>query len=171
MKRFRLPEMRRRMACARGIWPAVGMSGFSLVEMLIAIVILTFGLLAAAQIIYSAVCSASLARCKGNIAVLAHAKLESLSDLYARDPGAVELTEGSHGPEFVPVVNPLTGVVLNRFSVTWQVNPVADPRPGRRLTARQIVVLVRPVDAANNANYKAYLNKAALVAGMFSPRD
>ena len=145
-------------------------NGFSLVEMLIATLILASGLLASAQIIYSAMCSASLARSKGCIAIVAQDKLEFLADLYARDPGAAELTNGDHGPDFVPVVNPLTGGVLNRFSVTWQVSTVVDPRPGKILAARQVVVTVRPVNADDEPNYKAYLNKAAVVAGMFSRR-
>ncbi len=147
-----------------------GMAGFSLVELLIATLILTFGLLAAAQIIYSALCSASLARSKGNIAVVAHAKLEFLADLYARNPGAPELSDGDHGPDLVPVLNPATGAVLNRFSVTWQARTVGDPRPGKTLQARQIVVVVSPVDTAGGANHKAFLNKTTVVAGIFSPR-
>ncbi len=68
-------------------------------------------------------------------------------------------------------MNPLTGAVLNRFSVAWQVSVVPDPRPGKSLIARQVVVTVMPINAANEANYKPYLNKAAVVAGIFSPRD
>jgi Tfp pilus assembly protein PilV len=157
--------------CGQGSRTDQVVNGFSLAELLIATLILTFGLLAAAQFIYSAVCSASLARSKGSIAVVAQDKLEFLADLYARNPGAAELTNGNHGPDLVPVVNPLTGAVLNRFSVTWQVSMVADPRPGKSLVARQVVVIVKPINAANGANYRAYLNKAAIVAGIFSPRN
>ncbi len=143
-------------------------AGFSLVELLIAIFILNFGLLAAAQMIYVAMCSTSLARSKVAIAVVANHKLESLADLYAGNPGAPELTLGPHGPDLVSIMNPATGTALNRFRVTWQVNTVADPRPGKDLAARQVVVTVRPVDAFNNTNDKAYLNKAAVVAGIFA---
>jgi len=146
-------------------------NGFSLVELLIATLILSFGVLGAAQIIYSAVCSASLARSKGSIAMVAQGKLEFLSDLYARDPAAAELTTGYHGPDLVPVVNPFTGAILNRFSVTWQVGAVADPRPGKNLIARQVVVTIMPIDAAGGANYRAYLNKAVVVSRILSPRD
>jgi hypothetical protein len=71
----------------------------------------------------------------------------------------------------VPVVNPLTGTVLNRFSVSWQVGAVADPRPGKSLVARQVVVTIQPINAAGGANYRAYLNKSIVVSRIMSPRD
>jgi hypothetical protein len=145
-------------------------AGFSLVELMIATFILTVGLLEAAQIIYAAMCSASLARSKGAIAVVANDKLEFLADLYAANPGAPDLAVGVHGPDLVSIVNPASGTILNRFQVIWQVSGVADPRPGKSPTARQIVVTVQPIDAANQTNDKAYLNKSAIVAGVFSPR-
>ncbi len=103
--------------------------------------------------------------------MVAQDKLEFLADLYARDCGAAELATGDHGPDLVEVVNPLTGAILNRFSVAWQVGAVADPRPGKSLVARQVVVAVKPVDAAGETNHKAFLNKAVVVARILSPRD
>lgn len=72
--------------CGQGGRTHRAVNGFSLVELLIATLILTSGLLAAAQVIYSAVCSVSLARAKGSIAIVAQDKLEFLADLYARIP-------------------------------------------------------------------------------------
>ncbi len=137
---------------------------------MIATFILTLGLLEAAQMIYAAMCSASLARTKGAIAVVANDKLECLADLFAGNPSAPDLALGMHGPDLVSVVNPASGMLLNRFQVTWQVSTVPDPRPGKNLSARQVAVLVRPIDAANQTNDKAYLNKSTIVAGIFSPR-
>ena len=154
----------------KGPEPGSAAAGFSLVELIIATFILTFGLLEAAQIIYAAMSSASLARSKSAIAVVANDKLEYLADLYAGNPNAPDLALGMHGPDLISITNPASGTVLNRFQVTWQVGRVADPRPGRALAARQVAVSVRPIDAANQANDKAYLNKSAIVAGVFSPR-
>ena len=162
--------MRTNRSMARGHEAARVVAGFSLVELMIATFILTLGLLEAAQMIYVAMCSASLARSKGAVAVVANDKLEFLADLYSGNRGAPELTLGGHGPDLVAIVNPANGTILNRFQVTWQVSAVADPRPGKNLAARQVTVTVGPIDAANKPNYKAYLNKSAIVAGIFSPR-
>ncbi len=145
-------------------------AGFSMVEVMIATFILTFGLLEAAQIIYAAMCSSSLSRSKSAIAVVANDKLESLADLYDQNSGAPDLVPGAHGPDLVSIANPASNTILNRFQVTWQVSEVADPRPGKVLKARQVVVTVRPVGAANQPNDKPYLNKSAIVAGVFSSR-
>jgi prepilin-type N-terminal cleavage/methylation domain-containing protein len=146
------------------------MQGFSLVELLVATFILTFGLLAAAQIVYAAINSVSLARAKGNITIVAQEKLAFLADLYSRNPRAEELADGEHGPDLVQVVNPLTSKVMDRFRVTWQASALSDPRPGKILVAKQVVVVVRPIDAVNRDNYKAFHNKAVVVAGVFSQR-
>jgi type II secretory pathway pseudopilin PulG len=146
------------------------MQGFSLVELLVTTFILTFGLLAAAQIVYAAINSASLARAKGNITIVAQDKLEFLADLYARNPGAAELADGEHGPDLVQIINPITNTVMDRFRINWQVSAVSDPRPIKILAAKQVVVVVMPINAANQDNYKAFHNKAAVVAGIFSQR-
>lgn len=145
--------------------------GFSLIEMMVAMLILAFGLLAAGQMIYVAMSSAALARSKGNVTVVAQDKLEFLSDLYARDPAAPELTLGDHGPEMVQVVNPTDNTTVNRFEVTWKVLVVNDPRAGKVLQASQVRVTVKPVGTGGADNYKAYANKSAVVEGIFSPRS
>jgi len=149
---------------------AAAARGFTLIETLIAMCILTFGLLAAGQMIYVAVASASLARSKGSAAIVAQGKLASLADLYSRDPNAADLSIGNHGPEQVEVVNPAAHNVLNRYNVTWTVGTVSDPRTGRALNARQVFVTVTPIDAANNAHFRASLNKIVTVPAIFSPR-
>jgi prepilin-type N-terminal cleavage/methylation domain-containing protein len=144
--------------------------GFTLVEMLIAMFILTFGLLAAGQMMYAALGSTSLARSKGNAAVVAQDRLESLADLYRQNPGATDLTNGAHGPIQVEVLNPGNGQPLNRFNVGWNVATVPDPRPGRVLNARQVTVTVTPIGQGTTVNSRILLNKVVNVTAIFSAR-
>jgi prepilin-type N-terminal cleavage/methylation domain-containing protein len=153
-----------------GSSPASRAAGFSLIEMMVAMFILTFGLLAAGQMIFVAMGSASLARAKGNLTVVAQDKLEFLADLYARNPDAADFAPGDHGPDYVQIVNPLDNTTLDRFEVTWKISAVVDPRPGKILQASQVRITVRPVSAGGGSNYKAYSNKAAVVVGILSPR-
>ncbi len=107
--------------------------GFALVETLIALFLLAYGFLAAGQILSLAAGSASLSRSKGNAITVAQSKLALLADIYRRDPGAEELSDGVHGPERVDLINPAANCVLNRFSLIWTVAPVPDPRGGAPL--------------------------------------
>jgi prepilin-type N-terminal cleavage/methylation domain-containing protein len=144
-------------------------SGFSLVEMMVALFILSFGLLAAGQMMYVAVSSVSLARTKGNISIAAQDRLEYLADMYARDPGSADLTDGNHGPVQVQFVDPASHVALNRFQITWNVSTVTDPRPGKVLKAKKVEVTVRPIDNAGTIRFRVFSNKATVVVGIFSP--
>lgn len=144
--------------------------GFTLVEALIAVFVLAFGLLAAGQMIFVAASSSSLARCKGNAALLAQGKLEFLGDLYSRDPDLTALKNGEHGPEQVEVINPAGHSVLNRFSVSWTVNEVPDPRAGVELKAKMVTVSVTPIDAANQKDLRASFNKAVTVSTILSAK-
>jgi len=163
-------HLRDRSGVARGSGRAS--DGFTLIETMIAMVVLTFGLLAAGQMIYVSVAAASLARSKGSAAVVAQSKLEELSALFSNNPASAALTDGNHGPEASQIVNPAEGnSVLNRYSVSWTVSTVPDPRPNRTLAAKQVVVTVTPVDAANNNNRRAFLNKIVTVSAIFSVRN
>src|SRR2546422_1658222 len=91
--------------------------GFTLIETMIALLILTFGILAAGQLMYVAMGSNSLSRSKGSAMTVAQDRLESLADLYRRDPADANLTTGDHGPEQVSVTNPNDASIVNRFNV------------------------------------------------------
>jgi Tfp pilus assembly protein PilV len=145
--------------------------GFSLVEVLIALLIMTCGLLAVGQLIYTTAASGSLARSKDTASLAAQNKFEYLSDLYNRDPGAAELAEGAHGPEEAESLNPVTGAPLNRFSITWNVQNVPDPRPGKILKARQVSITVTPVRSGDVANVKPWLNKVLTVNSVLSEKN
>jgi prepilin-type N-terminal cleavage/methylation domain-containing protein len=150
---------------------AASPAGFTLVEMLIAMMVMTFGLLAAGQLMYVAMGSASLARSKGSAAIVAQDKLEFLADRFRQDPTLPDFTNGSHGPEQVQVTNPATGRVVNRFNVQWTVATVADPRPGVTLKAKQVCVTVTPIrSTSTTVNTQTSLNKIVNVTAIFSTR-
>jgi prepilin-type N-terminal cleavage/methylation domain-containing protein len=142
--------------------------GFSLIEMMIALVILTFGLLAVGPLLYTAWSADSLSRSKGTAAIAAQNKLESLADLYHQNPLADELMLGSHGPEQIQIVNPVDGTVLNRYSVDWIVSHVPDPRPGKMVEARLVSVRITPIDSQGEENSRPALNKILNVSTIFS---
>ncbi len=149
---------------------AARQAGFTLTEMLIALLILSFGLLSAGQLMYVAMSSSSLARSKSSAASVAQDKLEFLADLYRREPGNEDLALGDHGPQVVQVTNPNGGGVLNRFRVEWQVSPVPDPRPGKTLASRLVRVRVTPIGTDGSVNSRIGLNKVVNMTSIFSPR-
>lgn len=137
-------------------------------EALVALFILSFGLLAAGQLTCVAINSRTLARSKAAAAVVAQSKMESLAALYQSDPADAALQGGSHGPEVVTVVDPGTGACLNRFDVAWHAGPVADPRPGKELRALKVTVTVTPLGPGREKNLKAWQNKEIRVTRIFS---
>jgi Tfp pilus assembly protein PilV len=146
------------------------LDGFSLVEILVSLCILTFGLLATAQIVFVSLTSTTLSRSKSLAAFAAQSQLESLAELFSRNPDAGELADGNHGPRTVEVANPGEGTVLNRFSVGWTVSGVTDPRPGRELNARQVTVTVTPIDVGGSPQPKALFNKVVSISVILSAR-
>ncbi len=145
--------------------------GMTAIETLIAILILTFGLLAAAQMIYVAMGSASLVRSKACAAVAAQDKLDYLADLYRRNSAAPDLAAGDHGPQLAQTMNPADGAILNRFTIRWSVSGVPDPRSGKDLRAKRVALTVTPVDAAGNSNLRVFMNKVVSVTAIFSAAD
>ncbi len=145
------------------------MRGFTLIEMMIALVVLTFGLLTAGQMLFIAASSGSLARSKGTAAIIAQHKLESLAGLYQQDPLTADLTLGDHGPEQTQIINPSNGTILNRNNIQWNVSSVFGPR-GVLPDSRQVTVTVTPALLGGVENSKAGLNKILNVTTIFSPR-
>jgi hypothetical protein len=143
-------------------------NGFTLVETLTALLILTFGLLASGQLIFVVMSSTSLARSKGSAILAAQSKLEDLAVLYHRNPAAADLAIGSHGPEPFESTNPVAHSTLNRYHVVWNVALVPDPRPGKILKARRVTVTVTPIGSDNAANKKASLNNVVNLTTIFS---
>ncbi len=144
-------------------------AGFSLVEMMIALAILTFGCLATAPLLYVAASSGSLARSKEAAAVAAQSMLESLADLYRRNPSADDFAPGMHGPLQTQTANPVDGRILNRFDVAWTVSHVPDPRPGKAVNARLVRVTVTPIQSGGKENSRPAFNKILNITSILSP--
>lgn len=144
--------------------------GFSLVEIMIALCVISFGLLAVGQLLYIAAGSNSLARSKSAAALAAQNVLESLEASYGQNPMAADLAIGRHGPRTIEVSNPEAGTLLNRFYAHWIVESVPDPRPGRNLKARQVRATVTPVQSDGSENSRPGLNKILNVSTLFSQR-
>jgi prepilin-type N-terminal cleavage/methylation domain-containing protein len=138
--------------------------GFSLIEMMIALLLLTLGLLAAGQLIYSTVSTGSLARSKMTAAIAAQDEIERLSALYARNPLANDLTIGDHGPLRSDFSNPLEGTALNRYSILWNISEVPDPRPGKTINAKIARITIIPQSGQTR------FNKIINVTTVLSPK-
>jgi prepilin-type N-terminal cleavage/methylation domain-containing protein len=146
------------------------MRGFGLLEIMMALVLLTIGMLSAARMLYVAASSASLSRSKGTAAIAAQDALESLAVLYRQNPSAPDLTVGRHGPTQTQVVNPVDGAVLNRYSILWDVTQVPDPRPGKILAARRVSITVTPALPGGASNSKPGMNKVLSISTVFGVR-
>jgi prepilin-type N-terminal cleavage/methylation domain-containing protein len=144
------------------------MKGFSLIEMTIALLVLTFGLLAGGQLLSLAASSDSLARAKGTAALAAQDMLEKLADLYRRDASAMDLALGHHGPTRTQIVNPVNGSVLNQYNIEWNVRSLPGFRSGRPLDARLVMVTVSPAYAGGQPNLKPGRNKVVSISSILS---
>ena len=142
--------------------------GFSLIEMIIALLILTLGLLAAGPMLSTTAHLTTLARSKNTAALTAQSALEHLADLYRRNPSAVELTPGNHQEASLrEVINPLNMSVLNRYKVTWFVDDIPDPRAGMILPGRMVSVRVTPLRSESEADIDSIRNKVLSVTAIF----
>ena len=131
-----------------------------MLELLTAVFILTFGLLAAAQLLIMTMRLDALARSKSTAALAAQNELERLADLHRRNPSAEELTIGSHqAKELAEIRNPLTQNALNRYKITWLVGGIPDPRPGMNPPGRIISVRATPMLTEDVENTQPFQNK------------
>jgi type II secretory pathway pseudopilin PulG len=126
-----------------------GETGFGLVELMIASLILTCSLLAVGPLLSTTIRLTATARSKSTAAVAAQSTLEHLADLYRRNPSDAELAPGQHQEESLREVrNPLDSGVLDRYEITWVVGELPDPRPSTVaavLPGRTVSVRVTPV--------------------------
>ena len=139
---------------------SVQADGFSLVEVMIAVFILTVGLLSAAQLLAMAAGLDAQARSKSTAALAAQNELERLADLYRRNPAADELTIGTHqAEELTEIRNPATQNVLSRYKITWLVEGIPDPRPGLEPQGRVISVRATPMLTESVESPRSFKNK------------
>jgi Tfp pilus assembly protein PilV len=145
--------------------------GFSLVESLMAILVLSLGFMFVGQMIVSSVGSSTLARSKGTAGVAATNKLEALALKYRASDSDADLTLGNHGPEQVEILNPQDSNKVNRYNVAWTVSSVSDPRAGKVLKAVYVTVTVTPIESSGTStNNKIGQNKVLNVSTIFSYR-
>lgn len=149
--------------------PLFKIDGFSLIEVMIALGILAFGMLAGSSLIYTAVRSNSLARSQSTAGIAAQNKLEMLAEAYRRNPSDKDLTPGAHGPEQIEIVNPNNGSALNRYDTRWTVSQVSDPRPGTILNAKLVRVTVTPISPDGRKNSRPGFNKILHINTIFGP--
>jgi len=143
-------------------------TGFTLIEVMITMIIMTFGLLACGQMVAGAIKSATLARTKGNAAIVAQNQLERLADLYRRDRHDPSISIGTQGPVWVEIANPIHHRVLHRFRVEWIVTPVT----GTNIMAhtRNIRLSVIPIDESKNNLFKPGWNERITMSMVLSTR-
>jgi prepilin-type N-terminal cleavage/methylation domain-containing protein len=144
--------------------------GFSLIETMMALCIIGFGLLAAGQLLYIGASANSLARSKSTAALAAQNVMESLGALYRQNPSEADLAIGDHGPRVIEVINPKDGTILNRYNALWIVDSVPDPRPGKVLNARRVRACIFPVRQSGEENNRPGFNKTLNVTTIFSQR-
>src|SRR5262245_35765722 len=142
--------------------------GFSLIETMIGMFILTFGLLVTGQLLFLAMSSSSLARSKGSATIVAQNQLETLADLYRQSAPSSDLTTGNHGPNQVAVTS-YDGRTVNRFNVAWTVADVVTN--GKTLKAKQVVVTATPIQSTGTTtNSQIGLNKVISLSSILSAR-
>ncbi|MDA2931394.1 prepilin-type N-terminal cleavage/methylation domain-containing protein [Acidobacteria bacterium AH-259-O06] len=100
--------------------------GFSLMESMIALAILTVALLGLVQLMSMALNQSALARSKTMAVSIAQEKLEQLRTTYNNDlnteTSSTDLTTGSHGPETVTLQAPSYSNMADQpFQVSWTV--------------------------------------------------
>jgi prepilin-type N-terminal cleavage/methylation domain-containing protein len=144
--------------------------GFSLIEMMMALILLTIGLLSSGQLFCYAVGIESLSRSKGMAAAAVQDMLETLSNRYQHSPEAEMVSPGDHGPVQKLVTNPTNGKVVNCFNLTWTVRPVSDPRTGKLPGAVHVRVTAVPATTDALENRHVSLNKQISVSTIFSTR-
>ena len=144
--------------------------GFSLIESLMALVILAFGLMFVGPMMFDTVQSITLSRSKDTAGLAATNQLETLARLYKANPSDADLTAGSHGPVQVEVANPNESGKLNRYNVAWTVDSVPDVRAGVVLKAKRVTVTVTPIGSGTATNIKVRQNKVLNVTTIFSTR-
>jgi prepilin-type N-terminal cleavage/methylation domain-containing protein len=113
--------------------PAVPMAGFTLIEIMIAVVILMFGLLVVGSMQISAIRGNYMS---GNTSMAISLAGEKMEELINKDYSKADLTAGNHGPE--AILKTGTGVegTGGLYSRSWTVTNETSP------TRKSVVVTV-----------------------------
>jgi Tfp pilus assembly protein PilV len=144
--------------------------GFSLVEALMAILVLAVGFMFVAPMIYHSIKPTTLARSKDTAILAAANQLETLGLKYKANINDPDLTPGDHGPVQVVINNPNdSGSITNQYNVGWSVSSVPDSR-GKTLRAVQITATATPIrgTGSGTTNIRVDLNKVVSMTTIFS---
>jgi prepilin-type N-terminal cleavage/methylation domain-containing protein len=141
--------------------PCANSRGFSLIEALMAILILTVGFMFVGRIMVSSIGSSTLSRSKSTAGIAATNKLEALALKYRANSSDTDLTVGNHGPEQLEILNPNDSNAVNRYNVSWTVSAVST------LKAVQVTVTVTPIGSGTTAQNQVGLNKVLNVSTIF----
>ncbi len=146
--------------------------GFSLTETLMALLVVTMGFMAVAQMMFVSLAGLTLSRTKGTAVMVAQDQLEVLTNEYREDPDGANLTTGNHpaNPLLVAVTNPVDNKTLDRYNVTWTISTVSDAR-GYTLKSKQVLITVTPIlTTGTTTNINRRLNKVFNMTTVLSPR-
>jgi prepilin-type N-terminal cleavage/methylation domain-containing protein len=143
--------------------------GFSLIECMIALIILTFGLLATGQVLFTAARLGHLARAKSTAVTAAQNTVEFLSDLYRRNPAAEELKPGSHGPVSTQLINPVNNNVMNCYSISWISGAIPNSRPAASPQGIILSIRVTPIASSQNRSSTSLPTKSLTVTTLINP--
>ncbi len=144
--------------------------GICLVEVIIALSLTAFGLLAVAQIFVTAANTSRLARSKEHAVLTARNKLEYLCDLYQRDASHPDLHSGNHGPEEIPVWNPYNTKIMDLFRLTWSVQNISDPGTGRIPSGIEITVSAIPIRNDGSPVVRPYFSGTVMLTAIVGPQ-
>lgn len=144
--------------------------GFSLVESLMAVLILTIGFMFVGPMMVKSIGSNTLARSKSTAGLAAAQILDGLALKYRANAGNADLTVGAHGPTQVQITNPIDNNIVNRYNVGWTVSAVVTS--GKTLKAVQVTATATPIESTGTAtNNKVGQNKIINITTIFSLRN
>jgi prepilin-type N-terminal cleavage/methylation domain-containing protein len=144
--------------------------GFSLIESLMAVLILTIGFMFVGPMMVNSIGSTTLARSKSTAGLAAAQILDSLALKYKANAANADLTVGTHGPTQVAVTNPIDSNIVNRYSVGWTVSTVVTS--GKTLKAVQVTATATPIGSTGTStNNKVGQNKIISITTIFSLRN
>ncbi|MBI4482378.1 MAG: prepilin-type N-terminal cleavage/methylation domain-containing protein [Acidobacteria bacterium] len=129
--------------------------GFTLIETMVAMVILIFGVIAVSNLFIVAVSNNALARSKTTAMATAQQRMDELKRAYVKDPSA--FPTGIANPITVQVKDPLksSNNIMSEYTVsyTWAAGPG---------NSKTVEVTVRPTRA------RAGMNKTVILRSIFS---
>jgi prepilin-type N-terminal cleavage/methylation domain-containing protein len=144
--------------------------GFSLVESLMAVLILTIGFMFVGPMMVKSIGSNTLARSKSTAGLAAAQVLDGLALKYRANAGDADLTVGAHGPTQVQIANPIDNNIVNRYNVAWTVSAVVTA--GKSLKAVQVTATATPIGSTGtSANNKVGQNKIINITTIFGLRN